>query len=310
MIRKKEYAEELKITDKQLAKYIRKYKNSTLMEDMKFRRVCESKEVIEEILRVILRDNKLRVIESIKQKTEEIPIFHGVILDCRCRLKTGELVNIEVQVASNDDAVRRMRYNEAMLTIENSPKSKTFKYKNIPNVILIMFCQFDIFNKRKAIYEIDRVVHGTNVKSDNGVREVYVNLKAKVSDKKLKSLFKIMTTVSEVDDERFPKLSERKVEVNDLYMGGDKNMAGLDLMMYRDGVKAGVKTGREEGRVAGREEGIVAGREEGLVAGREEGRREGKLNILIEMVKDKLVSVAEAAKRLGVTEKEFMAYVK
>ena len=155
---------EVTIKDSQLAKYNRIFKKSTLMDDLKFRMVCESKGAIEEILRVILNDNKLIVIESIKQKSIDNPIFHGVILDCRCRLKTKEVVNIEVQVASDDDPIKRMRYNESMLTIENSPKSKSFKYKNIPDVILIMFCNFDIFNKGKAIYEIVRVVHNTKLR--------------------------------------------------------------------------------------------------------------------------------------------------
>ena len=43
---------------------------------------------------------------------------------------------------------------------------------------------------------------------------------------------------------------------------------------------------------------------------RAEGREEGMLSILIEMVKDKLLSVAEAAKRFGVSEKEFEKFAK
>ena len=141
------------ILEDRIKKFNKKFKISTLMDDLKFRLVCESKGAIEEILRVVLKDNKLVVIEAIKQENEDMPIFHGVILDCRCRLKTGELVDVEVQVALDDDPVKRMRYNEAMLTIKNSPKSKQFKYKDIPNVILIMFCQFDLFKKGKAIYK-------------------------------------------------------------------------------------------------------------------------------------------------------------
>ncbi len=44
--------------------------------------------------------------------------------------------------------------------------------------------------------------------------------------------------------------------------------------------------------------------------GRAEGKAEGKLSVLVSMVKDKLLSVAEAAKRLGVSEKEFMRLAK
>ena len=36
----------------------------------------------------------------------------------------------------------------------------------------------------------------------------------------------------------------------------------------------------------------------------EEGRQQGKFNAFIERVKDKLISISEASKRLGVSEKE------
>ena len=278
------------VLEERLKKYNKKFKVSTLMDDMKFRMVCESKGAIEEILRVILKDDKLVVVESIKQKTEDMPMFHGVILDCRCRLKTGEYVDIEVQISLDDDPVKRTRYNASMLTVEHSPKSKRFKYKNIPTVILIIFCNFDLFKKGKAIYEIERIVKGTKVKSDNGVREIYVNITAKTADKKLKSLFKIMSTINDIDDKTFPKLSKKKLEVNDLYIGGDKNMAGLDLMMYKDGVKDGRAEGREEGRV--------------------EGRVEGMKQLLIDQFNHNLVSKEYAANKLNMTVDKFLRLAK
>ena len=47
-------------------------------------------------------------------------------------------------------------------------------------------------------------------------------------------------------------------------------MAGLDLMMYKDGIKDGKKVGREEG----------------ILEGREKGREEGKIKELVELVVD------------------------
>ena len=91
-----------------------------------------------EILQTILQDDKLEIVEVISQKDLRRPIFHGVILDCVCKLKTNEIVNIEVQVALNDNIEKRVRYNLSMLTIENAPKDKKFKYGNIQDVILIM----------------------------------------------------------------------------------------------------------------------------------------------------------------------------
>ena len=54
------------------------------------------------------------------------------------------------------------------------------------------------------------------------------------------------------------------------------------------------------------ENGKAEGMQQGMQQGIQQGMQQGKLKVLIDMVKDKLLSVAEAAKRLGVSEKEFM----
>lgn len=265
-----------------LIKYHRVFKKSPLIDDNKFRKVCESKEAIEEILSTVLNDETLKVVEIIKQSNEGEPIFHGVILDCKCRLKTKEIVNIEVQVANDDNPVYRMRYNGSILTVENSPKSKRFKYNQIPKLILIMFCNFDLFKKKMPIYEIERRIKNTNILAEDGVRELYINLKATSKNKKLKSLFKIMTTANDTDETIFPKLSKVKQEINNLYIGGENNMSGLDLLLYKGGLKEG--------------------RTEGLLEGRQEGRSE----LIIQLYKENIISKEYAAKTLNITVEEFV----
>lgn len=260
--------------DELIMKYHERFKHATLMDDLKFRKVCESKEVIEEILRVILDDDRLVVLESTRQESVDEPIFHGVVLDCKCKLSAGEIVNIEVQVALDDNPLYRMRYNGSILTVENSPKSKVFKYENIPRIILIMFCEFDYFKLGNAIYEIDRVVKGTDIIAPNGIRELYVNLKADVKDQKLKSLFKIMTTVDDIDKKTFPKLSQKKEEVNDLYLGGKNNMSGLTKEIFLDGMA--------------------------------EGKAEGIISAYVDMYKEKLIKASDAARMLNITVDEFL----
>ena len=45
--------------------------------------------------------------------------------------------------------------------------------------------------------------------------------------------------------------------------------------------------------------------EEQREEGRAEGRAEGRLSLLVSLVKDGIISLAEAAKRAGVSEQEF-----
>ena len=51
---------------------------------------------------------------------------------------------------------------------------------------------------------------------------------------------------------------------------------------------------------------IKIGRKEG----EKEGLFQGKLDLLIEMVKEKIISIADAAKRIGLSEREFLKYIK
>ena len=46
-------------------------------------------------------------------------------------------------------------------------------------------------------------------------------------------------------------------------------------------------------------------REDGRREGRQEGRQEGTLSTLIDLVKDNLLSVTNAAKKAGVSEEDF-----
>ena len=90
----------------------------------------------------------------------------------------------------------------------------------------------------------------TKIVDRNGIREVFINLKAKVTDKELKSLFKILTTVNEIDTAIFPILSKKKEEINKQYIGGENNMSGLSLEMYKDGLKEGREEGVQQGIVS------------------------------------------------------------
>ena len=79
----------------------------------------------------------------------------------------------------------------------------------------------------------------------------------------------------------FPNLSKTKEKFNNM-MEGEKQMSGLTREIYIDGYETGEKKGIEQ----------------------------GKLSVLVNLVKDKLLSVAEAAKQLGVSESEFTELAK
>ena len=258
------------LKEKRIREFAKRFEEASLIEDLKFREIAKSKEAVEEILRTILNDDNLKVIKTIEQKNLSEAIYHGVILDCECILSTNEIVNIEVQVAFNDNPVYRMRYNQSALTISHSPKSKSFKYSEIPKIISVMICDFDLFKLDEPIYEINRFVNNTNIKSNNGIREIYINLKSSKVKDKLKLLFKVLTDVSFIDENNFPNLSNKlesfaisNIPIHKtnkgiisnkkpIYQkGGIKMLNGLTKEFYEvaknDGINQGIEQGLEQG---------------------------------------------------------------
>ena len=291
--------------EKKIARYAKELESSNLVEDIKFREIAKSKEAIQEILRVILDEDDLIVLESIEQKNITESIFHGVILDCLCKLSTGELTNIEMQIEFKNAPVKRMRYNQSAMTIAHSPKDKYFDYNKIPNIISIMFCEFDIFGLREPIYEIKRIVNGSGVICENGVREIYVNLTAETRENKLKELFNILKKIDYMNKQLFPNLTETKKKYNNL-KGGDRIMSGLTREIYLDGYASGEKRGEERGEARGKEIGLLEGKAEGKAEGIFAGMKE----LLIEMYNNNMVTKEYAANKLNISEEEFLKLIK
>ena len=66
------------------------------------------------------------------------------------------------------------------------------------------------------------------------------------------------------------------------------------------------KEGWAAGKAEGFSEGIAAGKVEGIAEGRTEGKKEGIVIAFAGLVSEGILTVAEAAKRAGMTEDEFI----
>ncbi len=160
------------------------------IDDLMFRKMAEDKEFCQEILRVILDDDNLIVLESIPQWIGTNLQGRSVILDAKCIKGDGTQVDIEIQKADDDDHQRRVRYNGAILTTNIT--NPGIKFENVPDVCVVFISKFDIFGGNLPRYHVDRVVRETGKIVDNGFEEIYVNTQindgSKVSE--VKRLYK------------------------------------------------------------------------------------------------------------------------
>jgi predicted transposase/invertase (TIGR01784 family) len=238
--------------------------------------MAEDKEFCQEILQVILEDDKLVVLESVPQWVGTNLQGRSVILDAKCVKGDGSQVNIEVQKSDDDDHQRRVRYNGAILTTNITDPG--IKFEKVPDVCVVFISKFDIFEGDLPLYHIDRVVRETQRVVDNGFTEIYVNTKVK-DGSEVSELMEVFVD-DQAYNEKFPKTSDGKHR----YKETEK---GLNIMC-----EIMEKIANEE-------------RMEGIKEGIKKGRNEGTFQTLVDLVKDGILTISEAAKRADMTETIF-----
>ena len=212
------------------------------IDDLMFRTMAEDKAFCEEILRVILSDPALTVLESTPQYAGTNPQGRSVILDAKCVLGDGRKIDIEVQKANDTDHQRRVRYNGAILTTNLTDPG--VKFENVPDVCVVFISRFDIFKGNCSLYHVDRVIRETGKVVDNGFEEVYVNAKVK-DGSEVSELMEVF-----VDDaaynSKFPITSGSKRRYKETEEGQQVMCEIMEKI---------AKEERNEGRIEGRIEG-------------------------------------------------------
>lgn len=159
----------------------------------------------QEMLRIILGDDKLTVEDVIVQSDERNLYGRSVRLDALCSLKDGTKCNIEVQRSNDDNHLKRARYNASMITSRESEPGETFD--KIPNVYIVYISEFDIFKKGKTIYHIEKIITETEEMIDDGLHEIFVNTAINDGSDLAEYMSYFMAT--EVNNEKFPAITNR-----------------------------------------------------------------------------------------------------
>jgi len=233
---------------------IARVKEFRLIDDVFFEVFAEDKAACEEILRTILEDDGLTVIDVVVQSSERNLYGRSVRLDALCTLGNGEKANIEVQRADNDDHFRRVRLNAASITVKDSEPGERFD--EILDLYMVYISEYDFIRGGKTAYHVEKVIRETGETVDDGVHEVYVNTKVK-DGTKISDLMDCFT-VKELDNPAFPATTRKFRELKTTEGGASAVCEIMEKYM---------KESREEGREEGRREGMEKGRREGMEKG-------------------------------------------
>mgnify|MGYP000851500214 FL=1 len=217
------------------------------IDDLMFSKMAESKEFCEEILRVILDDDKLIVTENIPQCKVENLHGRSIIMDAKCVTGDGRHINIEVQKADNDDHLRRVRYNGSVLTTNITETGTKFEF--VPDVCVIFISAFDMFRSGLPLYHVKKVVMETGQVVEDGLTEIYANAVID-NGSKFSKLMKVFTENDTYNTDEFPVTSEIKAGFKFDEGGAVKMDETLQKWMRESeeiGEKRGEKRGRQEG---------------------------------------------------------------
>ena len=193
-----------------------------IIDDTLFQKMAEDKGFCEELLSTVLEQPV--IVESIvPQSTIKNLQGRSVVLDALCVLQNGKRCNVEVQKTNDDNHEKRVRYNTSCITANITDPGT--KFEKVPDVIGIIISKFDMFNKKKTVYHIDRTIRETGDVSDNGLQEIYVN--TKIDDgSDIAELMRIYKEQGTYDYEKFPHTSKRKHQFV-VSEGGKKEMCEI-----------------------------------------------------------------------------------
>ena len=256
-----------------------KYKHAQDLERLKAFRLMEddfmtacfdgSPESVELVMRIIMDRTDLRVLDVKVQYFLKNLLKRSVWLDVLATDQDGKMYNIEIQRSDKGADAKRARYNSSMIDAKVMEKGADFD--ELPESYVIFVTENDVLGNGEAIYHIDRFIQENGEYFGDEAHIIYVNGTYRGDD----LLGRLM--------EDFCCTEPSKMYYNVL----------KDRVSYFKENKEGVAI-------------MCRAIEEMRNQEREEGRAEGRTTELIALVKDGLLAAAEAAKRLQLSEKEFM----
>ena len=244
-----------------LEEKIEQVKNFRPIDDTFFEVLADDIGVCQEMLRIILEDEKLIVKDVIVQSSKRNLYGRSVRLDALCILGNGKKCNVEVQRSNKDHHLKRVRFNASVITVRDSQTDD--KFEETIDLIVVYISEFDIFKCGRVIYHVDSVIRETQEKVDDGLERVFVN--TAVKDGTTISEYMDCFLQKEIDNAKFPKLTNRvhylKHEeggVNAVCEIMRKYSEEVAEKAYQQGEEAGKKIGKEIGKEIGQRQANIA----------------------------------------------------
>lgn len=250
----------------------------TLFDRFLFNETMEIPEAHEAVLRIILGDEKLKLLSQVQTEKEmqTAPWLRSIRLDTFSMDQDKTIYNTESQKRRNTDLIKRSRFYQGVIDSSLlAPGTRSFNLLN--DTCIIMITPFDLFGKGRYCYTFHPYCEEEpDLKLDDGAVRIFLNShgtnRNEVSEE-LVALLEYMETMDADkigdDSENLKKLHEYVEQIKASEEIGVKYMQKWEELEYE----------REDAR--------EEGREEGLKQGQITGRKVEEISILRRLLKKK-----------------------
>ena len=212
------------------------------MSDAFMRNVFKKPECTEYLLRVIMEEEELKIVEQVLQKDYKNLQGRSAVLDCVARASGGKYYNVEIQQEAEGASPKRARYHSGLLDMNTLNPGEDFA--ELPETCVIFITGKDTLGNGLPICHVERKIEetGENFKDESHI--IYVNA-GKQEDTELGRLIHDLNCKNA--DEMYSRvLADRVRELKET----EKGVEAMCLEMEKI---------YQEGREEGREEGIITG---------------------------------------------------
>lgn len=233
-----------------------------LFDDL-FMNICFDNDPVftEQILRIIMNNNDLRVLEARAQVDLKNLIGHSLRLDVLATDSKGRAINIEVQGATGDASAKRARFHSSLL--DTILLEKNHPFSELPVCFVIFIAEHDVLKGNLPVYHVDRVVKETSRDFNDGSHIIYVNGENRDDTPLGKLMHDFFCTKSE---KIYYNSVAEKIKYYKETEEGQRDMGSTIQKIFADGFAAGQK---EMGSTIQKifADGVAEGRAEGEANG-------------------------------------------
>lgn len=220
--------------------YIEKIKNLTMMSDILARNVLKDRECCEYILRIIMNDSMLTVLDN--QVQVDYKNLHGrsAVLDCVAKSGDGRLFNVEIQQENEGAIPKRARYHLGLMDMNVLNPGEFFD--KLPETYIIFIIQDDTLGYKLPIAHVDRIIKENGAEFGDEAHIIYVD-SSKHEDTELGRLMHDFHCKA-ASDMQDGVLAKRIFELKESEKGVEYMCKEIEEIRSE-----GIAVGREEGRM-------------------------------------------------------------